>query len=334
MKRMIKAEKNCTKTLYKLLCVLFSFVFILNMGFKSVAADDSKLISSLKKNCIYYVTSIEGINADYEGLCVIVYGNISKMDDSKKEVIIKEGKRECKLDTSAKAVKSIVENLKGNERLMVYGKIKEKGKKDEIYTITVDKVEISTGAEYEIGSYIFPEKMVTEKKETIDKEGVSFLTYKEWDNEKVRDYLEDNENTKGYQYYLNVLSEKNYDSPELFYIFYFRKNNFLENDLWITENRRIELAIINNILCKETPLNWWANNNDIKNIKCGDESDVHYYTKLCRVAENKSVTLEFVFIPDDDGIVCTLYLHSPNIDEHAEQVAFVIESIRSLSKIE
>ena len=148
-----------------------------------------------------------------------------------------------------------------------------------------------------------------------------------WSDKKVCSALTNND-VKGYQYYLNALPPYDTKKPEIFYIFYFENERYLEkppknaND---GDNEYIEEAIVRNILQQfdeETKINV----DDIKDFK-GTEYD--YFSKMIRVG-GIDYRAEFVFIPDNAGITCMMYLYFPSESSvhHTEEVAYVVETMK------
>ena len=192
----------------------------------------------------------------------------------------------------------------------------------------------------EIGDVLFYEGEIDEIKAT-EITGLSSLSSKikyyvpdAWDNEKVC-YPLTNNGVRGYQYYLNVLTQ-NTKYAELFYIFYFDNEEYLKDPFpLMTLDEYCDLIIsclqLMNILPDENIIYPQA---QIKTLKGTGDVEVQYYDTTCKTQSKsgkKEYNVEFVFKPDSNGIVCMLYLYYPGDkskeNDHAGEVGYVVKTL-------
>ena len=298
------------------------------------------------KDCLqteykYYVSSIYQLNdgignnskqfsGEYDGRLVVLSGvSVKEISKNKKEITIDDGSNhQCTVKTSSTDVKNLVDRLSLGQKITVYGKISVKGIKKDTYELKAQKI-TEAYTQFSENSFVFyPNESYQDvlMDDLADGKTVRYYVPKAWNGQHVWSDLENNNEAKGYQYYLNAI-DYNTEHAEVFYVFYFN----YETNLKATpanpsgrDNRDIEELIIGNIFKN------FANKPKIKieSIKDANGAKMDYSSITYRLGED-DYQLEFVFRPDRKGITCMLYLYYPKDSEvkHVREVAYLIETM-------
>ncbi len=332
----------------RLLSRIFAAVAVFSTIFaKPVYGKDytGRLKESLQTSPVYYVTTALRLNIEFDGdktgfgkeyadRCVAIGGNIkiqSVSADNTRIVISDIGGNKCTIDTSAPEVAASVRNLAVGDNVVIYGKIAMTTLPIYDYKIIAHRVDKGT-AWLTAGDLVsYPnEKFYSRQVDDLKKDkSVKYRIPATWNSGYVKSDLTNN-GIKGYQYSLNALAPQHLDYPEIFYIFYFNNETHLEiipekpsdSDL-----RKIEKAIIKNIL---EPVGE-DKDPDIKvdSFKDANGTKFHYCPVSYRAKDGNDYRLEFLFRPDDKGIVCMLYLYYPREEavHHIKEVTYLIDSM-------
>lgn len=326
-----------------LICGIAAAIVLLSMGIAyPVYAKDhaARLRECLQTDYMYLSSSIKNLNAglnadkeqfekDYHNHYVVLSGGLKvvSITNNRKEMTVSDdyGNR-CLVDISASDVKAAAEGLKKDDQVTVYGKISVTGLWGDSYKLIANKV-IAGSRQFDLGSYIFdydeeyngiPVDSLTSSKK------VTYFIPRTWNNEFVRAELTNN-GVKGYQYYLNAISPQHTDYPEIFSIFYFDNETYLEQvpvnpTDW--DNRDIEKEIVKNIL-QDLNGDYKIRIESFKDIN-GNKID--YYSTTYRPKDGKDYRLEFMFKPDKKGITCMLYLYFPKEEavHHLREAAYLV----------
>ena len=139
----------------------------------------------------------------------------------------------------------------------------------------------------------------------------------------------------GYQFFLHAIEPQDLEYPEIFYIFYFNYDQYLDAPpLKPTsgDHRDLEAVVLKNILQKLSG----KFDIDIESIKIqknytDKDMKFDYCQTTYKPADGREYRLEFVFKPDNNGLVCMLYLYYPmyNTTNHIEEVSYVISSVNN-----
>ncbi len=270
----------------------------------------------------------------YNEKLVALTGKIDEVGGSFKTFTLIQGEKKITVDVIDKGTIEQLSKFKKGDDICVYGKVQIAAKQA---SVIASMVRNGKGLSLDFGAYVY-EGEIDEIKAT-EITGLSSLSSKikyyvpdAWDNEKVC-YPLTNNGVRGYQYYLNVLTQ-NTKYAELFYIFYFDNEEYLKDpveDASIVENKNIEAAIIMNILPDENIIYPQA---QIKTLKGTGDVEVQYYDTTCKTQSKsgkKEYNVEFVFKPDSNGIVCMLYLYYPGDkskeNDHAGEVGYVVKTL-------
>lgn len=327
--------------------ILFAFILILAMGCGiTVYAVDwtAELKNFLQSEKAYYSCSIENLgrllklNKDafkgsYDDKYVVVTGDIQNhsVASNRKQVELYEYGVKAVIDTSDKKLNSKVGSIHVGDTVTVYGQIKLKGWSNDSYEIVADYIDINAVNDFDRGEYIYygANAVECETYSNLAADGhISFSVPKAWKDEYVMSPLTNN-NVNGYQFALNALYPQNVNFPEIFYIFYFDYNFYLDTPPTKPskgDRQDIEKLIIKNILGNI------SGDFDIKvdDFKASSEKEYDYYVTTYHPASMKDYRLEFIFQPDDNrGLVCMLYLYFPKTGEfsHVRDVAYVVETL-------
>ena len=323
-----------------------AIIVLLSMGIAiPVYAKDhaARLKECLQTDYMYLSSSIEKLNSslktdkekfkeDYNNRYVVLSGDVKvdSFSNNKKEINVADsyGNR-CMVDTSASDVKSVIEGLKINDKVIVYGKISVTGLKSDLYKLTANKV-IASSKQFVIGSYIFDsdeeyngilvDSLTSTKK-------VKYYIPQTWNNDYVRAELTNN-GVKGFQYYLNAISPQYMDYPEIFSIFYFDNETYLADvpvNPTAGDNKDIEKEIVKNILQDLAG----TYNVKIETFKDINGNKIDYYSTTYRPKDGNDYRLEFMFKPDKKGITCMLYLYFPKEEavNHLREAAYLVGTI-------
>ncbi|MBR4780130.1 MAG: hypothetical protein IK014_02080 [Lachnospiraceae bacterium] len=253
-------------------------------------------------------------------------GTIKSISSNRKEIKVSDNGAGIKIDTSKDAIKGIVGSLYVGRKVTVYGKTD--GTELDAEHISVDPL-IESPTQKEL---YYPDKIV-DKCEIIDDlakdKHVSFEVPLSWKNDPATWGRLENNNVGGYQFFLNTM-DQNWDVPEFFYIFYFSYKTYLDKppvNPTTGDHKDIEKKVLANIL-KDLSGSFDYKLDDIK-IQNGAGLD--YCLTTYRPADGKHYRLEFTFKPDNNGLVCMLYLYYPedNTSNHIHEVSYVINSVKN-----
>ncbi|MCR5590494.1 MAG: hypothetical protein K6F73_03105, partial [Lachnospiraceae bacterium] len=323
--------------------ILLCLIFCTPIG---ATTRTSLLKEELEANYMYYSVTIDELNKalkndpkgfkkDKDGLKVVISGIMKKgsvFDEGKKiKMYDPDSSKVAIVDSSSKGMTAKAKKLKVNDIIAVYGTLKCSGIRDIEYSIEALNIVINPKTQIPNHQYAFIDEtfFVGNKVDDLTpQKRITFYTPETWQNDFVKDSLTNN-GVKGYQYFLNALDPQNLEYPENFYIFYFNNFQYLKkptknNSEWY--NEKIEKKIIENITQK-LGIEDKKKIKDIENVY-GKEFD--YYSTPYEPGNNEDYRLEFVFLPDNDGITCMLYLYFPKDGafNHVKDVVYVINSLR------
>ncbi|MCR5738240.1 MAG: OB-fold nucleic acid binding domain-containing protein [Lachnospiraceae bacterium] len=301
-------------------------------------AADYRLKAILDEEHLYFSTSISSLNnqsvsnhqqfkENFDGTYVVISGEVTAKPDNKKLEITNYENRTCTIDTSENGMKSVAESIVVGDMLCVYGKISCKNDK---YTIIADHIDINPKTYIGNGRYTFYNSdsyKVTQVNDVNSDGNVTYYVPDSWNGEYVRTPLNNN-GISGSQYFLNAIYPQNTDYPEIFYVFYFTNETYLDSVPRNPSNSNyhaIEKLIIQNIL-----QDFEANSKiDVNTDKDANGLSYDSCQTSFKASDGRDYKLEFIFRHDDNGIVCMLYLYYPNDEaiNHLYDVALVVESM-------
>ena len=324
--------------------VLFSMSFA-----KPVYAKDytARLRETLETEPVYLATTVYDLSLgiykdkkqfkkDYDGKKVVIVGytKIKTFYEGREDIDIEDlAGNVCAIDTSDSGVHSNIYELKAGQQVVVYGTVKVNGLIASNYTYEIKADHLESGnlpTLPTVGEKVFyPSETfdyVTVDDLTANKR-VSFRVPASWNGNYVKSDLTNN-GIKGYQYTLNATEPFQKDYPEIFYIFYFTNETYLdkvpdspsESDL-----KAIEKAIIKNILEAVGDDSYIK----VESFKDMNGTSFHYCPVSYRPADGKDYRLEFFFRPDEKGITCMLYLYFPKEEavHHVKEAAYLLSTM-------
>ena len=332
-------SKNKTIVCHIISCTI---ILVLLNVFSTFAKDHaSRLKECLQADYMYHYYSIAEMNKSfeanknqfkktYDGQYVVLSGDLKIASISKNlnEIYISDtNNNKCKINTSYGDVKKIVEGLKIGDNVTIYGKATVTGVFQDSYEITA-KVLKSGNKKFKTESCVFSgdEEIVGVLNDTLkNSKNIKYYTPTKWNNKNVEAKLNNN-GVNGYQYYLNAISPQNIDYPEIFSIFYFENETYLEKvptNPTKGDNKDIEEAIVKNILPDNVDII------SIETIKTSNGAKIDYYSTTYRPADGNDYRLEFMFLPGEKGIVCMLYVYYPKESavNHVREAAYVVETL-------
>ena len=304
----------------------------------------ARLRSCLEEECLYEAVSIGFLNSEiksggeafrkvYEDNYYVLSGDVKveSISGNGREMTVKDSAGEqCTVDISAASVKSVVSTLSVGTGVCVYGKLNVKGFNNDSYVIEARDMATGSASRFTSGTYVYPtgERYDGKIVDDIALGGkVKYHLPQTWDREYVTTPLTNN-GINGHQYFLNAVEPVNTVYPEIFYIFWFDKETYLEKppkDATDGDNKDIEEAIVRNII-QNFDENYKLKVEDFINA---NGTRFHYCSLTYRAADGNDYRLEFIFKPKRDGIVCTLYLYYPRETEvrHVRDVAYLLETM-------
>ena len=320
--------KKMTKKLISIFMVMAIFFCNSSAG---AAEKTSRLRESLENDHMYFVLTPDVLGRtnikNYDDRFIAFSGLIkySSISGNSKKITVFGDSNSVTVDASATTVAGIVNQLTIGDRVTVYGQVDGS---------EVDAEHLMINLENEpsvLSSVFYPNKELDEDSVgDLARDGhVVFRLPAAWNNEYVMGRLTNN-GVMGYQFFLNAISPQNRNYPENFYIFYFNYETYLDQPpLKPTagDHQDIEELVINNIL---NPLAGDIEY-DIDTLKLPDGSKFDYCSTVYKPIDGNDYRLEFLFKPDDKGLVCMLYLYYPNDSavNHLREVSYVVQTLRN-----
>ena len=305
----------------------------------------ARLKECLQTDYMYYACSIATLNHEqrtnkeafrnnYDDRHIVLSGlvTVNSISGNQTEITVKdENNNLCTVVTSASDMKQIVAGMSVGEQVTVYGMLNVTGWLSDSYQIIARKLTAKASNQFTPGSYVFyadetynaaPVKSLTAA------DTVEYSIPAAWDNEYVSAKLTNN-GVSGYQYFLNAIAPQNTEYPEIFSIFYFDYETYLEKvpvDPTAGDKKDIEEAIIRNILQNQDS-NFRIS---VETVKDANNGKLDYYSTTYRPKDGRDYRLEFLFKSGKKGIVCMLYLYYPTeaAVKHVREVAYLIETMR------
>ena len=317
--------------------VLLSVGIVVPVYAKDHAA---RLRECLQTDYMYLSISIkslnDGLKSDreefkeaYHNHFVVLSGDlkVDSVSNNKKEINVSDSEgNKCIVDTSASDAKAAAEKLNKNDKVTVYGKISVTGFRSDSYKLVANKV-IAGDKKFTEGSYVFDADEeyngVLVDSLTSAKKAKYFIP-QTWDNNFVRAELTNN-GVNGFQYYLNAISPQYLDYPEIFSIFYFDNETYLEQvpvNPTDGDNKDIEKEIVKNIIRDLEG----TSRVKIETFKDINGNKIDYYSTTYRPKDGNDYRLEFMFKPGKKGIICMLYLYFPKEEavNHLREAAYLV----------
>ena len=305
----------------------------------SATEQTSRLKACLQNEELYYVTTISYLNryqkndkeafkAGFDKKHVAVSGTIAERYSVRSAVLADEDGERCLVSAKGETLNRL-KGLEAGSRVMVYSRLTVNIPDNDSIELEAVEIDVDPEQEFDSGDYVYygdgAIKGSTVSGITADGRG-EYMIPMSWRNGNISRPLTNN-GVKGRQYFLSALGEGE-EHPELFYMFYFLYETYLENppkSADAIDKKNIECEIIKNILGK-TSINALL---DIKDVKDDNGKEMNYYNTSFHGTEG-DYRLEFIFRPDPKGITCMLYLYypQPGSYEHYREVAYVIENMK------
>ncbi|MBO4373856.1 MAG: hypothetical protein J5829_02005 [Lachnospiraceae bacterium] len=326
--------------------LLLSMAVVVPMYARDHAA---RLKECLQTEYLYYSVPIATLNNEqssdknafkekYDDRYVVISGSVTvdSVLKNNKGLIIKDiNGNKASINTSASEIKKLVESISEGTRVAVYGKLDVTGWSNDSYEIIAKQLTTSANTQFSNGSYVFypnEEYNGALVDGLTSAKTVKYYIPTTWKDSYVSSALTNN-GVKGFQYYLNALSPPNPEYPEIFSIFFFDYETYLEKvptNPSDGDKKDIEEAIVRNIL----------QNSDekfkisIETIKDINETKMDYYSTTYRPKDGRDYRLEFFFRAGKKGITCMLYVYYPSevAVKHVREVAYLIETMEVESK--
>lgn len=248
------------------------------------------------------------VNNKYKNVEIIDTGIVKTIEKNQKALIAEFSTKEVRVKAESKEE---VRDLAEGDHITVYGTFDFESKKKKTVSIRADHV-IKENVNLTDDYYIYGRKNGYSEKDstkvTLAEKRIEFMIPKRWNSTEAKEYNKVFNNKiysdrVGKCYYINRVSER--EEPEVFCIFYFNNNVFLEKSGDRDNTRDIEKEIINNI-CPQEEKSWkWVFPTEKSTSAKGVKFD-HY------VANYDNYRIEFVFTPvkgknsNDNGGICVM----------------------------
>ena len=324
--------------------LVFLLLSMFSMAFPSHARDHTaRLKECLQTDTMYYSESIDFLNfriassydifrKEYADRCIVLSGSkVGEISKNKKEItIVNDLKQECTVDTSDNEIKQVIEGLKVGDAITVYGTLQLTGWDKKSYKIVAKEINTNSNTKFETGSYVFysdDEFKGTLVDDLTNSQSVKFYVPSSWKAKYVHEDLTNN-GVKGHQYYLNAISPQDRQNPEIFSVFFFDYETYLEKrpaKPTDDDKKKIEKEIVRNILQdveKKAKIT-------VETIKDANGKKLDYFSTSHRASDGRAYRLEFLFESGEKGIVCMLYVYFPSeaTVRHVRDVAYLIETM-------
>jgi len=334
--------KHVLKKSMVIFFVLIIFIFNTSVG---AAEEVARLKSCLENDHMYenYTVFILGswigasttsFKNNFEGKYVTVSGRIGiySVSSNRKKITLysdnPDGDGEYKsidVDTSDSSLAGTVSSIKPGDTVRVYGKISS-------LQIKAEHIVINPEFDFKTNSHVFYPDKVFDEETVTDLAGdghVSFRLPAAWKSDFVMGRLTNND-VNGYSFFLNAISPQNLKYPENFYIFYFNFETYLDHPPKSpTKGDRMDIEglIINNILENLSG----SFNPKMTEITVFDGTKLDYCQTVYKPKDGNDYRLEFLFKPDNGGIICMLYLYYPNDTavNHIREAAYLVQTIKN-----
>ena len=326
--------RSITKKVSILMMVILIFVFTTGAWFttdKKGKLRDSLETEHMYRHMpigplenLYKLNKFKTLSDDYKYIAFT--GRVRSISSNRKEIVVFESGEGIKVDTTNTAVSSVVGTLSVGRYIRVFGRI-ESSKVYAEHLLVDPEVEYTTQEDL-----YYPDIVIEETEQITDlaRDGhVTFEIPTDWMDDYVMGRLTNN-NVNGYQFFLNAIPPQNLSFPEIFYIFYFNYDQYLDtppDNPTSGDHKDLEKIVMKNILQVLSG----SFDVDVSAIKIQNGDSIDYCQTVYRPADGKDYRLEFTFRPDKKGLVCMLYLYYPNDDttNHIEEVSYVINSVKN-----
>lgn len=282
-----------------------------------VDTDKNKVFKS------YYIAEIlEGKAEDNYGYCCLS-GEIIEIEKNKKTVYLSNGNPDLKLELETDDVIDKVEKLKVSDSVLVFGIAKKmfwgKGYYIDVSNISLNNSISRPGNSYylENGKYVNKDDMV---ERSLNDGNIKYYIPKSWIDKEVEFNIIENDlgYVDGYQYALNKTPGSDENTPESFFVCYFKYDGNLQKNTPRKKVKPIEKAIAESI-------------EDANIIKFPTTEKKTYYGATYQYYQgqfhdalkvNEDYYTEYVFDQNgEDGIVMYVYVYKK--PAHIDDIIFV-----------
>ena len=327
--------------------------FLLLPASLKAAEKTGRLRDSLENEYLYHTETIASLNrnakdyssfkTEYDNVCIALSGRLGENAVSKnyRTIVLfdSNGADQISIDLSEKGFLEDVRNISPGDLVTVFGRLKISSF-SKSFSIGAHKLVIRPEEPVTPNQYCFQDGQVYKSIVVSDisyKQDIRLSFPEKWYDNRLFKRLKNN-GINGYQFFLNAISE-NKEHPELFYIFYFNYETYLDSPPVNPSDRdykAIEKIIIENILNKDVDKTFWdklSPQMTISTVTAGNGEKFDYYMTTAPIS-GSDYRLEFVFKRGIDGMVCSLYLYYPKEGavRFTRDVAFVLVSMETGSR--
>lgn len=328
---------------YKWLALLMSFILATSSVAAMAADQNGRLKESLTDDYIYTAMSLDTLalswkagpdnfKARYDETHVLINGIArpsSVASGSKQITLYSDSGNSITVDMAGQNDFSLP-LISAGDTVSVYGKISV-SLFGTSYKLVAEHAKLNYSRTFtSLTKLYYPDEIidgVTLNDIAPDKH-VTFKVPDSWMDGYVCSRLTNN-GIQGYQFSLNALPPYDTEYPEVFYIFYFSDETYLEappTDPTDGDNKDIEKVIEENIL---------EELDDTSKIKISDlttsnNKKLHYSSITYKPKDKNDYRLEFFYYPERRGITVMLYLYYPRESaiHHLREVTYVVDSLQ------
>ena len=332
-------------------CIILSIVMIacFLLPVRSEAAEKTgRLRETLENDSLFHTETIASINKtagnfsdlkkEYDNSCIALSGRLGEnaVSENFKMIVLfdSNGVDRINVDTSEKNLLQDVKGISPGDLVTVFGRMKVNSF-NRNFSLQAHKLIIKPREALTPNQYCFEDGAIYKSIVVSDvsyKQDIRLSFPERWYDNRLFTRLKNN-GINGYQFFLNAIAE-NKEHPEVFYIFYFNYETYLDTPPVNPSDRdykAIEKRIIENILKEDVDKTFWdrlSPQMTISTVTCSNGEKLDYYMTTAPIS-GSDYRLEFVFKRGLEGMVCSLYLYFPQEGavKFTRDVAFVLESI-------
>ncbi len=326
------------------LVMIFILTSMLSGRYTEAAQTTALLKECLLSETMYKDEYIDALNnrfkADarafretYNQKAVCVTGMLmpGSLDKDRNELTLCGSAGSLTVDISDKELEKFFGGLSDYETVKAYGKIKVSGFSNDSYKLVAAHLSVGPREMLWDEQYSFygDDGHYGDIADDIAADGhVAFCIPNGWNDTYCMGRLTNN-GINGYRFFLNAIEPRNLEYPEMFNIFYFNYLEYLEptpKNPSKSARGYIEELIVRNIL-ENLDADFKLKSSS---IKVGD-GEFDYISTSYALESGKTYTMEFLFLPDEKGLTCMLYLYYPKEGAagHLHEVAYLIGTLKN-----
>ncbi|MCR5683806.1 MAG: hypothetical protein K6G81_00090 [Lachnospiraceae bacterium] len=267
----------------------------------------------------------------YNGKAVYVTGRVmpGSLKDGSSEMLLYGSAGRIVVDISARGLQGFYGGLSDYDPVTAYGRIRMTGILGDSYVLEAEHLSVGREEFIQERQYAFygDDAVCGEPADDMAADSHVVINIPEgWKDTYCMGRLTNN-GINGYQFFLNAIEPRNLDYPEIFNIFYFNYLEYLEptpKNPSKSARGYIEELIVKNIL-SGLDADFKLKSTSVKI----ENREYDYISTSYALNSGKTYNMEFMFLPDEKGLTCMLYMYYPRegTANHLHEVAYLIETI-------